>query len=474
MRTPATATAVVAVAALLLAAGCSSRTAPAALEGRRLTDGPALFLSASPDGSRVAWLAGCAPAPGAAKGQLACTLLAAPLPGGGVQRVADGVAAMEGAFAWGPDGSLAALGRRDPVAASGDLTLLRPGGEPRVVAPRVTAFAWGPASRIAFSAGGGLFVASSDGLAEPVRGGASVTGLAFAPAPGRALAALLRDASGALGLAVWADTGGEPAVVARDVASFAFSPDGGALAAIAGVAPGSTGNLVVVPLAADGKPAAPVLVAPDVGEFRWASGATRLAWLAGFDPRIRAGALASAVPGGAPMFFAPRVTAFELSPSGQQVAFLRHMTDSKYAVHLDLSPSQAAAPGTLAQDAASFEFSPDGRWLYYRAGCAPAGDACVLFRAPATGLGPSASPERLADGVAGVAIDRWRPDRVLVSLVRRDGAGVDLALWSGGRLTSLDRNVLAGSPRFLPPDGRRAVYAVALPARAGLYLADVP
>jgi len=224
MRTPATATAVVAAAALLLAAGCSSRTAPAALEGRRLTDGPALFLSASPDGSRVAWLAGCAPAPGAAKGQLACTLLAAPLPGGGAQRVADGVAAMEGAFAWGPDGSLAALGRRDPVAASGDLTLLRPGGEPRVVAPRVTAFAWGPASRIAFSAGGGLFVASSDGLAEPVRGGASVAGLAFAPAPGRALAALVRDASGALGLAVWSDTGGEPAVVARDVASFAFSP----------------------------------------------------------------------------------------------------------------------------------------------------------------------------------------------------------------------------------------------------------
>ncbi|MCX5730371.1 MAG: hypothetical protein NTY18_03235, partial [Deltaproteobacteria bacterium] len=66
MKPPATATTVVAVAALLLAAGCSSRTAPAALEGRRLTDGPALFVSASPDGSRVAWLAGCVPAPGAA------------------------------------------------------------------------------------------------------------------------------------------------------------------------------------------------------------------------------------------------------------------------------------------------------------------------------------------------------------------------------------------------------------------------
>ena len=76
--------------------------------------------------------------------------------------------------------------------------------------------------------------------------------------------------------------------------------------------------------------------------------------------------------------------------------------------------------------------------------------------------------------MAGIAIDRWRPDRVLVSSARRDGAGVDLALWSGGKLTSLDRNVLEGSPRFLPPDGRRVVYVVALPARAGVYLADVP
>ena len=466
---------VAALAALLLAAACSSRSAPAAPAARRLADGPARFLAASPDGSRVAWLAGCAPAPGAAKGQLACTLLAASLTGGAAQPVADGVAAMDGAFAWGPDGSLAALGRREAVAGSGELTVLRPGGEPRVVAPRVTSFAWGPASRIAFAAGGDLLVASLDGPAARVRGGTGVAGFAFAPAPGQALAALVRVAGGALGLAVWANAGGEPALVAPDVASFAFSADGGALAAIAGVAPGSAGNLVVVLLAADGKAAgSPVVVAPAVGEFRWAPGATRLAWLAGFDPRIRAGSLAAAVPGGIPVDFAPRVTAFELSPSGQQVAFVRHVTDSKYAAHLELSPSQEPAAGTLSQDVASFEFSPDGRWLYYRAGCAPAGDACALFRAPSSGPGASGSSERLADGVAGIAIDRWRPDRVLVSSARRDGAGVDLALWSGGKLTSLDRNVLEGSPRFLPPDGRRVVYVVALPARAGVYLADVP
>jgi hypothetical protein len=156
------------------------------------------------------------------------------------------------------------------------------------------------------------------------------------------------------------------------------------------------------------------------------------------------------------------------------VAFVRHVTDGEYAAQLELSPSQAAVPGTVTRDAASFDFSPDGRWLYYRSGCAPAGDGCALFRAPAAGLGSGQSPERLADGVAGFALDRWRPDRVLISFARRDGAGVDLALWSAGKFVPLDGTVLAGSPLFLPPDGRRVAYVVSLPARAGVHVADAP
>jgi hypothetical protein len=216
------------------------------------------------------------------------------------------------------------------------------------------------------------------------------------------------------------------------------------------------------------------VVARSVGEFRWAPASTRLAWLAGFDPRIRAGSLASAVPGGPAVSLAPRVTAFELSPSGDHVAYVRHITEGEYTAQLEVSPSEASAPNPLARDAASFEFSPDGRWLYYRAGCAPAGDGCTLFRAPAAGLRPGQSAERLADGVAVFALDRWRPDRALVSLARRDAAGVDLALWTGGKFLPLDGAVLAGSARFLPPDGRRVAYVVSLPARAGVYLADAP
>lgn len=424
---------VAALAGLFLAAGCSSRTAPAAPVGKRIAEGPAQFLSASPDGTRVAWLAACAPAPGGGKAQLACALLVAPVLGGAAHRVAEGVAAMDGAFAWGPGGSLA------------------------------------------FAVGGDLFVASPDGASAPVRGGTGVAGFAFAPAPGKALAALVRSGSGARDLAVWRETGGEPVVLARDVASFAFSSDGALLAAIAGVAPGSAGDLVVLAVGTEGKAAAaPVVVARAAGEFRWAPGATRLAWLEGFDPRIRAGTLASAVPGGKAVSFAPRVTSFELSPAGDQVAFVRHVTEGGYAASLELSPSQAAEPATVTRDAASFEFSPDGRWLYYRSGCAPASDACALFRAPATGPGPTRPPERIADGVTGFALDRWRPDRLVVSFARRDGVGVDLALWSGGRLVPLDGNVLAGSARFLAPDGRRVAYVVALPARAGVGVADVP
>ena len=71
------ATTALALAGLCLAAGCSSRTAPAAPAGKRIAEGPAQFLSASPDGTRLAWLGACAPAPGGGKAQFACALIVA-------------------------------------------------------------------------------------------------------------------------------------------------------------------------------------------------------------------------------------------------------------------------------------------------------------------------------------------------------------------------------------------------------------
>jgi dipeptidyl aminopeptidase/acylaminoacyl peptidase len=442
--------------------------------GRSLSEGPARSLSASPDGSRLAWLSDCAASPGG-KGLVACALRVAPTAGGAGQRVAEGLTAADGGFSWGPDGSLAAIARRDAATGEGELVVLRPGRDPAVLASRASTFAWGPESRIAFVAAGALHLATPDGRSAPLRGGAGAGAFAFAPGAGRAIAAVVRGPGGVPELAVWREAGAAPDLVARDVAAFAFSPDGEMLAAIAGEAPGVAGSLVAVPLAPAGARALPpVAVARSVGEFRWAQSARRLAWLTDYDARIRAGTLATALPGGEAVSLAPRVTSFELSPAGDRLAYVRHVTDGGYAARLELSPAQLAAPGTVAGDAASFEFSADGRWLYVRAGCTSGTESCVLSRASAAGPSAGQAPERIAEGVAGFVLDRWRPDRALVSFVRRDGAGVDLALWSEGRLTTLDAGALAGSARFLPPDGRRVAWIASRANQAGVRVADAP
>ena len=51
---------------------------------------------------------------------------------------------------------------------------------------------------------------------------------------------------------------------------------------------------------------------------------------------------------------------------------------------------------------------------------------------------------------------------------------LDVAVWEKGKLVSIDTAVLPGSARFLGPDSRRVVYAVAHPKRAGVYVAELP
>ena len=461
-----------AVAGLLAAAACTPRTAPPVSAGTRISEGPALSLAASPDGSRLAWLAGCAATTGPAKVPPGCSLLVAPADGGALVAVADGVAPAAGSFGWLADGSLAALARRDPATGAGNLVVWRAGTSPRVLAPRATAFAGGPGGAIAFAADGELHTATAS--AEPTRlaGGTGAFEVAFAPAPGPALAARVRGPGGVPVLLLWRGGAGEPVVVARDAGSFAFSADGAWLAGVAGVVPGTEGDLVVLPVSpAAGVPANPAPLGRAVGPFRWAAGAPRLAWLEGFDARIHAGRLVSARPGQAPAIHGDRVTAFELSPDGTRLAFVRHVTEGGYSANLELSPSESAAPATVSRDAAGFAFSPDGGWLYYQAGCAPSGDGCALFRVPSAGPGPS---ERLADGVASFSVAAARADRALLAFTRRDGAGADLAAWGGGRLLPLDAKVLPGSAILLPPDGKRAAWIGTAAERPGVLVADVP
>jgi len=468
-----TRTMLAAAAALLAGVACTPRTAPPISAGRRISEGAVTALAASPDGSRLAWLSGCAA--DAARGPPGCTLVVAPAEGGALVAIADRVAPVPGSFAWLADGSLAALASRDPATGAGNLVVWRAGTAPRGLALRATAFAGGPGGAIAFAAGGEIYTATVS--AEPVRlaGGTGAFEVAFAPPPGLALVARARGAGGAPVLLLWRGASGEPVVVARDVGSFAFSPDGAWLAAVAGVAPGTEGTLVAVRSSpAPGSPGETVLAASAVGPFHWASGAQRLAWLEGFDARVHAGRLASAVPGGAPVVHGDRVTAFELSPDGTRLAYVRHVTEGGYSANLDITPAGSAAPGTVTRDAAGFAFSPDGRFLYYRAGCAPSGDGCALFRVPSAGPGLSQPPERLADGVASFAVAPASGDRLLVAFARRDGVGVDLSAWIGGRLVPLDGKVLPGSAVLLPPDGKRAAWIGTAPERPGVFVADLP
>jgi hypothetical protein len=457
-----------ALAAVVLLAACTPRTAPTVPAGKRIFEGQAVALAPSPDGAHLAWLSACQTA---GRGIPGCSLLVAPAEGGAPVRVAEGVTASPGSFAWGPDGSLLALARRDPGTGAGDLVAWRPGTEPRRLASGATSFTAGP-GMVAFAAGGEVHVAR--GPADPVRlaGGVGALEVAMAPGPAPAVAARVRDGAGVSVLVLWRGGTGRGAPVARDVGAFSFSPDGEWLAVVAGVVPGTEGNLVAVP-ARPGKEA-PVVMARAVGPFQWAPGADRLAWLEGFDARGNAGRLASARPGEAPVRFGDRVTAFEIAPGGGQLAYVRHVTQGGYVATLELSPAAAAAAGTVAPDATGFAFSADGRWLLYRAGCSPAGDACALFRVPATGLGPSEAPERLGDGVVAFVLPTGTGDRMLLAFGRRDGAGVDLSAWRSGRLVPLDGNVLPGSPVLLGPLGRRAAWIGAASGRPGVHVADIP
>lgn len=487
--------------------------------GRRVAEGPAQGLRASADGTQLAWLARCARAVGQAMPQAAmtCDLLAAPVLGGEPVRVASGVSSLDGGFGWGADGTLVAVADHDPARGAGTLVAFRPGSAPRPLASSVSFWAFGPGGVLGLVTAGELKLAPPGGEPAPVRGASGVATFEFHPSDaglllarrraaaggeilaiaggaatalgtftigdygwspdGRFFAATVRGAGGAYDLRLWrTGQGGKGATLGTSVQGFSFSRDASALAFRSGVAPGRSGDLQVVSLAGveDPSTARPVTLARSVGEFHWAPGAPRLAWLEEFDPRIRAGVIGTGGPGAPRVTYGKNVTAYDLSPSGAQVAFLEHVTAGGYSVDLRLSPTGAAEAGTVARGVFGFDFSPDGRWLYYRTACVRNAEACDLYRIPATGLAPGQSPERIAEGVKSFEFDRERPGRLLVSFARMDMAALDLAVYADGKLATVDRMALAGSAILLPPDGKRLAWIGVSPKGGGVFVADVP
>jgi hypothetical protein len=264
---------------------------------------------------------------------------------------------------------------------------------------------------------------------------------------------------------------GAPVELGANARAFVFGPDGKTLAFVAEVVPGKQGNLHL-----GGPGRKDTVLAKEVGEFRWAADAPRLAWLERYDPRIRAGTLGVGGPDVASRTLAPNVSELEISPDGAHVAFLQHTTRGGYSVDLglgQLDPAAATSAATVATGAFGFAFSPDGRWLYYRTRCVRNAEACDLERIPAGGPA-GAKPERIADGVKSFEFDPRDPGRLLLGWQRADLVALDVGVWEAGKLTRVDAAVLPGSARFLGPDSRRLAYVVVDRKRQGVYVAELP
>jgi sugar lactone lactonase YvrE len=492
-----------------------------------VSSGPVRALFPSPDGAALAFLDGCQEV----KAQFLpaqtarCDLRVVPAGGGDAAKVAGGVTTLAQGVAWRPDGkALVAMADYDHAAAAATLVLWD-GVAARTLAEGVTFHGYGKGGELGFVAGGKLAamlprdaaphavagaerVASFDvaAVAVPECGSLDLPRVRLAVRRAAAAGGELLRVGCALERAEPLEAGqvgdygfsrsgpwlawtvhrkdgtalrvvniaekGAPVELGTDARSFAFGPDGKTLAFVAEVLPGKQGNLHL-----GGLGRKDAVLAREVGEFRWAADAPRLAWLERYDPRVRAGTLGAGGPDLAPRTVARNVSEFEVSPDGARVAFLQHTTRGGYSVDLGLAqldPAAATTAATVATGAFGFAFSPDGRWLYYRTRCVRNAEACDLERIPAGGLPAGRKPERIAEGVKSFEFDPRDPGRLLVGWQRADLVALDVGVWEAGKLTRVDAAVLPGSARFLGPDSRRLAYVVVDRKRQGVYVAELP
>ncbi len=501
-----------AVLGMALAACQEGGSGAQASQGRRLAAGNYRSLQASADGAWLALLENCVEVKGRflPPGTATCDLKMLSTSGGEPRLVARAVPTLPHGAVFAPDGgALAAVSDFDFESGSGTLLLVRDGvakevaravtfhgfvpdgggallavaggkllhapadGGPREVdgsdgvasfelAPGGSSGGWVGLARQPIGAGGGLVaLAAGSEKARPVATGTTEYGLARR---GGLFAYAVREKGEA---ALWLGRGEKAKRIGRGARLFSLAAGGEAVAWISEAAPGKQGDLQLA--AAGGEPSR---VAREVGEFRWATGTPRLAWLEQYDPRGRAGVLGVGGPGLAPRTFGKNVTDFEISTDGTQVAFLRHTVEGGYSV--DLWAGDVAGEGRkIARGVFGFSYSPDVRWLYYRTRCTRNGDACDLERVAAGGPGDQ-KPEEVARGVKSFEFDPRDPGRLLLTWQRADLVALDFGVWRDGKLVMVDRGALPGSIRFLGPDSRRVAFAVVQARRSGAYVALLP
>jgi TolB protein len=246
-----------------------------------------------------------------------------------------------------------------------------------------------------------------------------------------------------------------PLLRARNVTSFAWSPDGKRIAFV------SAG--VVYVMNADGSGVRRLQATPLFGDIAWSPDGRQIAFsdAAGGDIRI----LVARIDGGSPRVLTSAVPGAVLpswAPRGSLVAFMSANTNFShiYTVRANGSGLRRLTGG---REESFPTWSPDGRWLLFQP---------YICRTGACGYGisvmrPDGSGKRLLAHVpsspgAGGLHASWSPDGSLIAFTRLRPHGLGYDIRSVGvtdtRVRTLADDARSGYPAW-SPDGRRIAYA---------------
>jgi hypothetical protein len=491
--------------------------------GRKLASGIGRDLVLSPGGELVSFLTGAAhPEDRSIPEDLVLgDLWIARASEGGAEKIGSSVPNLRSARAYDPSGaSLAFLASYRFRDGDGELRVADAAGGVRKIAETVSSFAWAPpagagkreARPLAFVSGGQLrTVDLSQKSAPPALVQDGVQTFAWAPAGTR----LATRASGSSGgrVEIFDVATGRTREAAKESSDLSFGPDGtlyvlGPAKPKGGDRPlialqsfdaetreiGRATSIAVSPqgdlalLSTDKNPGEaygtllrrtrggpPQPVGERVSEFRFTPRGD-LVFLARYDLRARAGTLTAAAPGAGPREIAPKVQSFSIA--GDRVLYVaQHPEKGDFRIELWTADLASGSPPHKIDDGVyGYELARDGISLFYKARCAGGPRSCSLFRGAVDRVSPA---QLLAAGVAGFELS---PDgkRLLLELPHRGAArAVDLAALASS--ASAPAVPLAPFVEMVDPsallagaDGRRVVYAALDPARAGVYVAELP
>jgi hypothetical protein len=435
-----------------------------------------------------------------------------------------GATNLAGSKLFSPDGRyLAFLRHFDFSSHLGELVVADVrGGEPKALATGTSFFGFSPDSRtLAYVAGGRLWILPVDGGlgGAPSKIGEGVATFEFA-ADSQTLLSRQRSTDGAELVLTQVRGDHHATLVARHVAdyqfdhkgqaiaytletpdllpelhlwksgaqrllgtsatSFSFSPDGRALAFVAGVSASYIeGDVFVVSV----ESGAAQRVGKRAGAYIFSPDGTRLAFLHDYYDQAHSGKLAVWSAAGGTQEIADTVRLFGWSHHGGYLAWLKTVTHPLYTERLYLAAAAKLGDSRLIGEAIySFDFTPDDRQLLFKTVCTSGGAACDLMEVP-TELA-QAKVENLGDGgvllvkatrvAAGLSDYDYSADGKWMWLTFTSPMGhvVDLAVIPTNEW-SLPRYIDHGAephPRWLSTG--KVAYLINSPKRAGFYVAD--